>query len=253
MNNNSPYIVAHRGYAKCYPENTYLAISSAFELGACFVEIDIQCLSDGTVVIYHDENMLRVSNIDKNILLLSSKELSKYNAAEESRFANKFLEVKITLLKEMVGLLKKYSKGKLLVELKDESISEFGIETVVDNVYKDLESVWQQIIVISYNLDSLKYSREKYGCKVAWVLTQWDETSHKQAIDFVPEMIVTNYKKIEFESGGLWQGDWQWVAYEVTDPEHAMELFNKGIDLIESMDVGGLLLDPQLKKNSCEY
>jgi glycerophosphoryl diester phosphodiesterase len=153
----------------------------------------------------------------------------------------------------MVPVLNKYKNGKLLVELKDESLSQFGIASVVDNVYKDLESVWSQIIIISYNMESLKYSRATYGCEVAWVLTTWDDKSHQLANEFKPEMIVTNYKKIKFETEGLWQGSWKWVTYEVTDPEHALELCSRGVDLIESMDVGGLLEDNRFKLSACEH
>ncbi|VAW91254.1 hypothetical protein MNBD_GAMMA22-2682 [hydrothermal vent metagenome] len=253
MRNKIPKIVAHRGYAQCYPENSELAISAAFEAGACYVEIDIQCLKDNTVVIYHDANMQRVSNVDKNIMTLSKNDLQNYNAAEQIRFGNKFIDNKISLLSDMVAVLKKYKNGKILVELKDESLSQFGIERVVDNVYKDLKSVWSQIIVISYNMESLKYSRDNYGCDVAWVVTKWDDISHKLVTEFEPEMIVVNYKKINFEIDGLWQGPWQWVTYEVTDAELAMELSEKGVDMIESMDVGGLLLDSRLKLSSCEH
>jgi len=253
MNKDIPHIVAHRGYAKKYPENTLISISAAFDMGACFVEIDIQCLNDGTVVIYHDDNMLRVSSVDKNIMTLSKDEISKYSASEQSRFGEKFINNKITFLIEMVPVLQKYKKGKLLVELKEESLSQFGISTVVDNVYKDLESVWDQIIIISYNLESLKYARKKYNCNVAWVLTNWDQYSHELANEFKPEMIITNYKKINFKTNGLWHGPWQWVAYEVTDSEHALELSEKGVDLIESMDIGALFQDNRLKVVACEH
>ncbi len=253
MNNKIPKIVAHRGYAKCYPENSELAISAAFEAGACFVEIDVQSLKDKTLVIYHDDHMQRVSNVDKNIMTLSKNELSNYNAAEQARFGDKFINNKISLLSDMVAVLQKYKNGKLLVELKDESLSQFGIASVVDSVYSDLKPVWSQIIIISYNMESLKYSRDNYGCDVAWVITTWDDASHKRVTEFEPEMVIVNYKKIQFENDGLWQGPWQWVTYEVTDAEHALALCNKGVDLIESMDVGGLLMDSRLKLSACEH
>ncbi len=253
MKHNIPKLVAHRGFAKAYPENSLLAITSAFELGAGFVEIDIQCLNDGTVVIYHDDNMQRVSNVDKNIMTLNKEQVLQYNASETSRFGDKFVNNKITLLAELVAVLQKYKNGQLLVELKDESLSQFGISTVVDNVYKDLKSVWSQIIIISYNIDSLRYSRDKYHCDVAWVLTTWDDASHNIANAFEPNMIITNYKKINFDTDGLWQGPWQWVTYEITDADHAIALYDKGIDLIESTDVGGLLQDNRLKLSKCEH
>ncbi|AGF74192.1 glycerophosphoryl diester phosphodiesterase [Bartonella australis AUST/NH1] len=47
-------IVAHRGGANLYPENTLSAFSHAIELGVDEIECDIHLLKSGEVVVFHD-------------------------------------------------------------------------------------------------------------------------------------------------------------------------------------------------------
>ncbi len=49
-----PFIVAHRGGAGLYPENTLPAISHALDLGVDGIEIDVHLSADGDVIVYHD-------------------------------------------------------------------------------------------------------------------------------------------------------------------------------------------------------
>ena len=41
-----PSLVAHRGWASCYPENTLPAVAAALAAGAAYIEIDIQLTRD---------------------------------------------------------------------------------------------------------------------------------------------------------------------------------------------------------------
>lgn len=52
-----PKIVAHRGGAALYSENTLSAFQNAIRLGADEVECDVHLLKDGTVCIFHDFNL----------------------------------------------------------------------------------------------------------------------------------------------------------------------------------------------------
>ncbi len=54
-------ICAHRGASGHYPENTRAAFDAAAELGAGWIETDIQCLADGELVIFHDEQLGRTA------------------------------------------------------------------------------------------------------------------------------------------------------------------------------------------------
>jgi len=47
-------IIAHRGFARLFPENTLPAFQGAYDLGADGVELDVQLSSDGVPVVIHD-------------------------------------------------------------------------------------------------------------------------------------------------------------------------------------------------------
>lgn len=53
--------IAHRGASSEAPENTLAAIRRAIDLGAPWVEVDVQACADGLVVI-HDETLQRTTN-----------------------------------------------------------------------------------------------------------------------------------------------------------------------------------------------
>ncbi|HET8540786.1 MAG TPA: glycerophosphodiester phosphodiesterase [Anaeromyxobacter sp.] len=56
-----PWIVAHRGGSRLAPENTLQAFERAAALGADAVEIDVRLTSDGTAVVFHDEDTARLT------------------------------------------------------------------------------------------------------------------------------------------------------------------------------------------------
>ncbi|MBN1793993.1 MAG: glycerophosphodiester phosphodiesterase [Candidatus Omnitrophica bacterium] len=47
--------IAHRGASAYAPENTLTAFKKAMELGADFIELDVQATKDSEVVVFHDE------------------------------------------------------------------------------------------------------------------------------------------------------------------------------------------------------
>lgn len=49
--------VAHRGFAGLYPENTVPAVEGSAKQGADMVEIDVMPCADGTVVVFHDDEL----------------------------------------------------------------------------------------------------------------------------------------------------------------------------------------------------
>ncbi len=52
----------HRGHSSVFPENTLAALDSALEHGANAVEIDLRRTSDGVLVAFHDETLVRTTN-----------------------------------------------------------------------------------------------------------------------------------------------------------------------------------------------
>lgn len=58
-----PEIVAHRGASADAPENTMRAFELAREQGADMVELDVQMSADGRLVVFHDDDLRRCTNI----------------------------------------------------------------------------------------------------------------------------------------------------------------------------------------------
>lgn len=62
-------LIAHRGYHsldKSIPENSFPAFMYAIEKGY-IIELDLHILKDGNVVVFHDDNLSRMTGINKNI------------------------------------------------------------------------------------------------------------------------------------------------------------------------------------------
>ena len=58
------HLVAHRGNAREYPENTLPALQSALDLGARFLEIDVHMSADGVPVVIHDADLVRTTGVE---------------------------------------------------------------------------------------------------------------------------------------------------------------------------------------------
>lgn len=54
--------IAHRGASAYAPENTIAAFELAIEMGADAIETDVQCSSDGRLVLFHDSLLDRTSD-----------------------------------------------------------------------------------------------------------------------------------------------------------------------------------------------
>ena len=58
-------IIAHRGASAYAPENTLPAFRLALEMGADFIEYDLQVTKDKQLVVLHDETLERTTNVEE--------------------------------------------------------------------------------------------------------------------------------------------------------------------------------------------
>ena len=74
-------VIAHRGGAALWPENTLYAFEHARDLGVDVLEMDVQVTSDGVLVVLHDAALDRTTNGSGPVNKLSLNELKKLDAA----------------------------------------------------------------------------------------------------------------------------------------------------------------------------
>jgi glycerophosphoryl diester phosphodiesterase len=73
--------VGHRGAPRAYPENTMESLARAVELGAWMVEIDVRQAKDGTLVVFHDEELERMTGAKGTVQSKTAAELAKLSVA----------------------------------------------------------------------------------------------------------------------------------------------------------------------------
>ncbi len=127
-NKAMPKIWAHRGCCTLYPENTLEAFNAAAMLeGLTGIELDIQLTADGEMVVFHDENLKRVTHIDRNVRSCTLAEIKSIAIpANDGKYCN------IPTLEEVLVMMKPYceSRGILInIELKTSVIRYDGIES----------------------------------------------------------------------------------------------------------------------------
>ncbi|UCC75074.1 MAG: glycerophosphodiester phosphodiesterase [Gemmatimonadota bacterium] len=239
-------MIAHRGYALRYPENTLESLEAAIEAGAAYVEFDVQLTKDGVPVLMHDADLWRTARVDRSILDITLDQVKDVWVNETARFGPKFGEVHVPTLAEAIDLLKKHPRVTAFVEIKRESLKKFGTNPVVEAVMAAIGKAVSRCVPVSFDLEAIRRARELEAASVGWVLSEWTLLVREAAERFQPEYLFCNYRMIPDEDA-LWPGPWRWALYEVVDPELALGLAARGAQLIETMAIGEILTDLRLK------
>ncbi len=102
---------AHRGlHGRGIPENSLAAFDLACREGFG-IELDVQLSSDGTVMVFHDYTLIRMTGVDKKVCELTAAELQTLSLADTNQTIPTFEQV-LALVNGRVPLL---------VELKGEN------------------------------------------------------------------------------------------------------------------------------------
>lgn len=211
-------IVAHRGNAMEHRENSVAAIRSAIELGARFVEFDVQMSSDLVPVLMHDSCLLRTFGKDRDSLDMSAAGLS---------------QIGVEPLADAMSVLRA-SQAMAFVEIKREGIAKFGARAVVDRVCDICTP--DRCVIISFDHQAALLARSR-GYQIGFVLSDLSAASKASCDANRPEYVFVDQKHV---TSNVWPG-FLWVSYEVTDKSMAERLVGYGVHLLETMRVRQLL------------
>lgn len=239
-------LVAHRGYSQCYPENTLSALQAALTSGARYVEFDVQFTADRVPMVFHDVELKRITGEAGNIHQLTAAQLRKFRASEAGRFGEQFADERIPTLEAVLQLLAQWPEVTAFVEIKKETVELLGTKAVARDMRTALSAYQHNCILISFDAPVLQTSRDAGISRIGWVVSKWNDADREQAQKLSPDVLFCNYKKIA-DDDVLWSGDWQWALYDVVDPIVALHWFSRGVDLIETWDIGAMLADSGLQ------
>lgn len=236
-----PEIIAHRGNAAEFPENTLQAIESAVSLGLRYVEFDVQLTADFVPVLMHDADLMRVGGQPDCVHDLTWLALTDLPVGEVQRLGNAHAFTYAPSLAQVVDTLMNWKDVTAFVEIKRSSMRRFGRETVLRRVAQVLQPALDRCVLISFDLPAVKILRLMTGARIGWVLPQYDDQARQQADELAPQFLFANLERLPQEPRPLWAGPWAWALYEVRDLNTAEVCQERGAKFVETMAVRTLL------------
>ena len=231
-------LIAHRGYARHYPENTLLAFEAALRAGASFVETDVQLSADGVPVLFHDRTLERVCGEEGAVHERSLADLQRMRALEFDRFGYRFAGVGLATLAEFCGLLTAHPHVTAFVEIKRVALERHGVDAVLDAVAPVLAPLAARAVLISFDAPVLARAREYPApawCGIGGVVDGWRE--QRRFASLSPEYLFCDRQGLP-RFGKLRFGQSRIAIYEVDDPLDAQHLARRGASLIETFAIG---------------
>ena len=204
--------MAHRGASYEAPESTVPAIKKALESGIDYIELDVQRSKDGELVIFHDTNLLRLTDAKsmfpdkdsyelKNFTIDELKQLNYgawYNVKYPERASDGYSFLTIMTLEEVLDFVDPADTDVgLALELKSpylyDGIEKEMVDLLEEKRIYEAESKKPRILFLSFSPASLKRLSEL----------------RPQS----PRILLT---KRNFVSPNRWQG-WLDITEEVAD------------------------------------
>jgi len=255
-----PTLIAHRGYSSRYPENTLASIEAALTAGASHIEFDLQMMADNEFVLMHDSNLQRASGISKSVFSLTRQTVRNFQADYYEKFSGQFSGIKIPLLEHVLSLFTQFPQATALVEIKQESLDEHGVEKVMQQLLPQLKAIKDRCYLISFSAEAIDYTKKHSTYKTGFVLHTFNDNSREQAEQLQPDLIICNYHKLpELNNLGhlpentLWPGNWDWMLYTIDEPELAISYGENGIAYIETNAIATMLQHPLLNSQAIDH
>jgi glycerophosphoryl diester phosphodiesterase len=236
-----PDLIAHRGNAAEYPENTLPALRSALELGVRHIAFDVQFSADRQPVLHHDSDLKRTAGLDRQVLEMTSHELAEVSVNESQRLRQRFTDIGIPTLAQAVSLIEAYPAATAFVQLKRASLRAFGQEVVVRRVADVLRSVARQCVIVSADFAAVHHVRQAYSYRVGWIVPDYSSLSSLKCEALAPDYVFCDRKWLTENNSRLWRGPWRWAIQDVSSRREALDVAARGARLVQTMEVRGLL------------
>lgn len=146
--------IAHRGNSWNTPENTLVAIERAINEGANYIELDVRHTADGTLVLLHDRDLLRISGDSRAIWAVESAELEEIDAG--AWFHQDFQGERVPTLAQAVAAIR--GRAGLYLEIKGAP----QMPDLVKKTISELEALEfiDETIIASLSLNDLLQAQE---------------------------------------------------------------------------------------------
>ncbi|WP_030784092.1 glycerophosphodiester phosphodiesterase [Streptomyces sp. NRRL S-920] len=160
-----PLVIAHRGASAYAPENTLAAIDKARDMGFRWVENDVQRTKDGELVIMHDDNLKRTTNVEEVFPDRAPWKVADFTAAEIARldagswFSPKYAGERVPTLRQYMRRVSR-NHQRLVFEFKKPElypgIEQQGLRVLRETGWLDKHHVRSRLVIQSFSAESVK-------------------------------------------------------------------------------------------------
>ncbi|CAL8123700.1 unnamed protein product [Orchesella dallaii] len=161
-------IIGHRGAGLDAPENSISSIRLCAQRGCRVVEFDVSMTKDFVPVLFHDDNLVRIAGIDREISDMTWDELKTIDISVLHPLGDRFRGEKVPTLDEAINTC--LSLGvRFIIDLKDEN--EKVIEAVLAAFERHKDVMYSMAVVSSFYFRVIYEIRRRdpniIGC-MAW-------------------------------------------------------------------------------------
>ncbi|WP_231554760.1 glycerophosphodiester phosphodiesterase [Planococcus sp. PAMC 21323] len=171
-------VYAHRGASGYALENTWEAFIKACELGVG-IELDVQITKDGVVVVYHDENLKRLTGINADIDTLDYEDIKDLRVGK--RWMRRIQHHQIPLAYEVFQWAKK-KEIPLNVELK----GSFAKNPKGPQILAAMLEGMNDVHISSFDPQLLKEMKNLMpSTEMAWIIKKNKQLAYSKGMDWV--------------------------------------------------------------------
>ena len=151
-------VIAHRGGAGLWPENTLFAFRNAVEIGADALEFDVHATGDGELVVLHDSTVDRTTNGSGRVDEMTWEALRELDAGYHwtadggASYPYRGMGLKVPSLDEVMSAL---PDTRMIIELK--GVSETGRARFSRAI--EASPLPERKVIASFRSESVKYIR----------------------------------------------------------------------------------------------
>ena len=227
------WVIAHRGASGVAPENTLAAFRKAVELGAGFIETDLQLSRDARLVALHDDTLDRTTNGQGPVSSKTVEELRRLDAgswfrASNHEAASPFAGERIPTIEEILAFGREHEIG-LHLEVKATGPS--GVEHAIVGALRASGEV-PRSVVLSFAPGILKRIRQLEPLVMTGFLySDRLPTAVVTAVDAGARQLLPRQDRVTRELVTDAHGqDLKVVAWTANTPDEMQKLISAGVD-----------------------
>ncbi len=227
-----PRVMGHRGAAAVAPENTLAGLRIAAAMGMTWVEFDVMLSGDGVPVLFHDDNLKRITGRKAAMAKTPFVELGQLEAG--AWFAPNFIGEPIPSLEQALALAVELGVTPNIEIKPTPRRDAVTAAAVVETIARCWPEDRPGPMISSFKRKALEIARDR-GPGLPRALIAWRLPRDWEAAAKTLECVSIHLRGLRLRArtvAKIKRAGYQLAAFTVNDPKKARRLILLGVDCI---------------------